>query len=360
MASLIDAESLRQARVLVVDDQPPNVLLLRKMLQAAGYANVEGTTDPTEVRDKHQAWPYDVILLDIRMPKLDGFGVMRQLQELQQDGDYVAILVLTAQTDEETRLRALEAGATDFVTKPFNRVEVLHRMRNMLEVRLMHTRTREQNEVLEAAVRERTLELNETRLEIIRRLGRAAEFRDNETGLHIIRMSSFSQCLAVRAGLGEKRAELILNASPMHDIGKLGIPDRILLKEGPLDAGEWEIMKTHAAMGADILSGHNSGLLQMAAQIALCHHEKWDGSGYPNGLSGEQIPVEARIVAVAVADVFDALTSDRPYKKAWSVEDALAELQRGAGSHFAPDLVEHFLQIVPEIRAIRVRYAEPA
>jgi cyclic di-GMP phosphodiesterase len=357
MPDLVDHAALLGARLLIVDDQPPNVLLLRKMLQGEGYTDVVGTTDPRQVLGLYLERPFDIILLDIRMPHLDGFGVMEQLRGVQAADDYVAILVLTAQSDDETRLRALAAGATDFVTKPFNRLEVLNRIRNILQVRMLHNRMRLENDILEQRVRERTAEINETRLEIIRRLGRAAEYRDNETGLHIIRMSTYSQMLALQAGLGEEHAELILNASPMHDIGKLGIPDRVLLKPGRLNDEEWGIMKTHAHIGAEILSGHHSELMQAASRIALCHHEKWDGSGYPQGLAGEDIPVEARIVAVA--DVFDALTSARPYKRAWSVEDALAELCRGAGSHFSPVLVEHFMTLVPQVRQVMERYAEP-
>lgn len=356
MAALVDRESLLQARILIVDDQPANVLLLQKILQVEGYRNLVGISDPTQVRDLHQAQPFDLILLDIRMPLLDGFGVMAQLRENAGD-DYVAILVLTAQTDEETRLRALKDGATDFVTKPFNRVEVINRIRNLLEVRLLHTQVRQQNQILEQRVRERTAELNETRLEIIRRLGLAAEYRDNETGLHIIRMSLYAHRLALQSGLDEAHAELILNASPMHDIGKLGIPDRILLKPGKLDAEEWRIMQGHAQIGADILEGHPSELLQMAARIALCHHEKWDGGGYPRQLKGEDIPVEARIAAVV--DVFDALTSVRPYKAAWPLEQALDEIRRLSGSHFEPRLVEHFLAMLPQVREIMTQYAEP-
>ncbi len=358
MSSLINQETLLDARVLIVDDQKPNVLLLSKMLQAEGYRNVVSTTDPLQVKGMHQEEPFDVILLDIRMPRLDGFGVMRQLQEIQGEDDYVAILVLTAQTDDETRMRALQGGATDFVTKPFNRLEVLNRIRNMLQVRLMHNRVRDQNEVLEQRVRERTEELADTRLEIVRRLGRAAEYRDNETGLHIIRMSTYCQMLALQLGMSEHEAEMILNASPMHDIGKLGIPDRVLLKPGRFDDEEWKIMKMHSIIGEEILSGHSSDLMTMAARIARSHHEKWDGSGYPDSLAGEAIPLAARIVALA--DVFDALTSNRPYKKAWSLEDAVAEIESSAGTHFDPDLVPRFLAILPQVKQVMQRYAEPA
>jgi len=344
------------ARVLVVDDQPPNTLLLRKLLEAEGYRQVVTINDPTEVLPLQRQSPFDVILLDIRMPKLDGFGVMRMLQD-DAGEDYVPIIVLTAQTDEDTRLRALAEGAKDFVTKPFNRVEVLNRIRNMLEVRLLHRRVREQNELLEQRVQERTLELQETRLEIVRRLGKAAEFRDNETGFHIIRMSKFSELIARAMGMNGAVAELILHASPMHDIGKLGIPDGILLKPGKLDPHEWEVMKTHTDMGGEILDGHHSRLLQMAARIARAHHERWDGTGYPRCLREKEIPLEARIVAVA--DVFDALTSRRPYKKPWTVEASIEEIRNLTGRHFDPAVVKAFLTALPRILDVKARYAEP-
>lgn len=343
------------ANILIVDDQKPNVRLLQKILNGAGYTNVIATTDPLEVEKLHREHNFDLVLLDIRMPKMDGFQVMEKLKEIEHD-NYVPVLVLTAQNDDTTKLRALKAGAKDFLVKPFDQSEVLLRISNMLEVRLLHKQARNQNKILDQRVNERTRELNDTRLEIIRRLGRAAEFRDNETGLHIIRMSKFSQLIALKAGMSEEQAELILNASPMHDIGKIGIPDGILLKPGKLDAKEWKIMQTHAAIGADILSGHDSELMAMAKEIAISHHEKWDGSGYPNGLAGKDIPLVGRIVAIS--DVFDALTSERPYKKAWPVEEAIEEIKRGAGKHFDPDLVKVFLQVLPDILDIRTRYAE--
>lgn len=345
-----------QARVLVVDDQPPNTLLLRKLLEAEGYRQVVTVNDPAEVLPLQRQDPFDVILLDIRMPKLDGFAVMRLLQD-DAGEDYVPIIVLTAQTDEDTRLRALAEGAKDFVTKPFNRVEVLNRIRNMLEVRLLHRRVRDQNQQLELRVKERTLELQETRLEIVRRLGKAAEFRDNETGFHIIRMSKFSELIARAMGMNDSVAELILHASPMHDIGKLGIPDGILLKPGALDPQEWEVMKTHTDIGGEILDGHQSKLLQMAARIARAHHERWDGTGYPRRLREKEIPLEARIVAVA--DVFDALTSRRPYKQAWTVEASIEEIRNLTTRHFDPAVVKAFFAVLPRILEVKARYAEP-
>jgi putative two-component system response regulator len=344
------------ARILVVDDQPANVTLLERVLAAEGYRNVEALTDPREVARAYSARRHDLILLDLNMPYLDGFQVMAQLKALEPDS-YVPILVLTAQADRQTRLKALEMGARDFLTKPFDRLEVVNRIRNMLEIRLMHNQIRDQNRILEERVRERTQELVDTRLEIIRRLGRAAEYRDNETGLHIIRMSKFSEILARAAGIGAGETEMLLNASPMHDIGKIGIPDRVLLKPGKFEPDEWEIMKTHTTIGAEMLAGNDSPLMQMASVIALTHHEKWDGSGYPRGLVGEEIPLVGRIVALS--DVFDALTSVRPYKRAWSIEEARVYMAENAGKHFDPNLVRLFDEVFPDILSIKEKYAEP-
>ena len=344
------------AKLLIVDDQAQNVMLLEKMLKVEGYLDVVSTTDPREVAGLYAQQHFDIVLLDINMPYLDGFQVMEQLQAVERDS-YLPVLVLTAQNDAATRLRALNSGAKDFITKPFDRLEVMTRIHNMLEVRLMHNQIRDQNKILEEKVRERTRELLDTRLEIIRRLGRAAEYRDNETGLHIIRMSQFSARLGRAAGMDEAQAEMLLNASPMHDIGKIGIPDRILLKPGKLDSEEWEIMKGHASIGAEILSGGQSELMEMARIIAVSHHEKWDGTGYPGALKGEEIPLVGRIVAVC--DVFDALTTVRPYKAAWTVEAALDYITENSGKHFDPALVLKFKEILPEILAIKERNEEP-
>lgn len=348
-------QKIFDARILIVDDNRANVALLEKLLRRGGYSRVDTLTDPREVRAAYEANRYDLILLDIRMPHLDGFQVMAQLRECK-GGDYLSILVLTAELTSETKLRSLQEGARDFLSKPFDSVEVLARVRNLLEVRMFHNWLKDENRLLEAQVQQRTQELERTRLEIIRRLGRAAEYRDNETGAHVIRMSKFCALLGAQAGMRPAECELLLNASPMHDIGKIGIPDRILLKPGKLDAEEWAIMQTHAAIGAEMLAGHDSALLQMAEVIALTHHEKWDGSGYPRGLKGEEIPLVGRITAVC--DVFDALTSVRPYKQAWSVKDALAELDRLKGSHFEAALVDRFRDILPEVLQIKEQFLD--
>ncbi|MFN3594308.1 MAG: HD domain-containing phosphohydrolase [Thiobacillaceae bacterium] len=347
-------EALQTAGILIVDDEPTNVRLLEQMLAVDGYQNVRGITDPRETLTSVVEQGTTLLLLDLNMPYLDGFQVLAQLRALALPP---AVLVLTAQSDSPVKLRALRSGARDFLTKPIDMAELLARVRNLIEVQRHQLYLRQQNAILEEMVRERTRELHDTRLEIIHRLGRAAEYRDNETGLHIIRMSRYSQLLGQLAGMDEAETELLLHASPMHDIGKIGIPDRILLKPGRLDAEEWAIMQTHARIGADLLDGHPAPLLQMARDIALTHHEKWDGSGYPDGRVGEAIPLVGRIVAVA--DVFDALTSARPYKPAWPLERALDYLSEQRGRHFDPRLVDLFLGNLDAFLAIRTRYAEP-
>ena len=347
--------SIYNAKLLIVDDEPVNVKLLERTLAKAGYGHIQSTMDPRLVCDLFELHHYDLILLDLNMPYMDGFAVMRALAE--RFGSQPQVLVLTAQSSQEFRTQALELGARDYVTKPFERNELLHRVSNLLESKLYREALERLNESLEQKVQERTAELNETRLQVVRRLGRAAEYRDNETGLHIVRMSKISRLLGQVMGMNEADCDLLLNASPMHDIGKIGIPDHILLKPGKFEPDEWEIMQSHSQIGADILEGAESELLKMARDIALTHHEKWDGSGYPNGLKGEEIPLVGRICAIA--DVFDALTSERPYKKAWPVEDALQLLQENKGKHFDPALVDAFMDNLAEILTIRDTHKEP-
>lgn len=351
---MIEEKKIKEAKILIVDDQPANVTLIEKMLDIDGYLNVISTTDPTQVESIYMEQNSDLVLLDLNMPVMDGYQVLSKIREV--DPDYPPIIVLTAQSDRESRIKALDLGARDFLAKPFDRVELMTRIRNMLEVRIMTKAIKDQNKILDGMVKERTQELSDTRLEVIRRLGRAAEYRDDMTGYHIIRMSKYSQVLALAAGMPEKEAEMLLNASPMHDIGKIGIPDNVLMKPGKLEPGEWTIMKTHVDIGVEILAGSNSSLMEMAAEVAQNHHEKWDGSGYPRGLTGEDIPLTGRIVAIA--DVFDALTTERPYKKAWPVEEAVEFLKGQSGKHFEPRLVEHFLEILPEVLKIRSQYEE--
>jgi putative two-component system response regulator len=356
------APTFADARILIVDDHQSNLDLLQAVLTAAGYTNLSTTSDARTVEAMHRSQRFDLILLDIRMPFLDGFQVMAHLAEVHRD-DYLPILVLTAQDDPTTRRRALEQGAKDFVTKPFEAADVLLRVRNMLEVRKLYNERQSQNEVLEARVQERTLALEErnrqlvqARIEVIRRLARVGEYRDNETGFHVLRMSRSCYRLALAAGIDTATAERILHASQMHDLGKIGIPDRILLKPGRLDADEMAIMRTHSTIGASVFDDTDDDLLLMARSIALTHHEKWDGSGYPNGLKGTGIPIEGRISAIC--DVFDALMSERPYKKGWPLDKAVAFMSENAGSHFDPELVARFQDILPEILAIQTEFRD--
>ena len=351
---MLEEKTIKEAKILIVDDQPANVTLIEKMLDIDGYINVISTTDPTQVESIYLEQNSDLVLLDLNMPVMDGYQVLAKIREV--DPDYPPIIVLTAQSDRESRIKALDLGARDFLAKPFDRVELMTRIHNMLEVRIMTKAMKNQNIKLDGMVKERTKELNDTRLEVIRRLGRAAEYRDDMTGFHIIRMSRYSQLLALAAGMSEIEAEMLLNASPMHDIGKIGIPDHVLLKPGKLDAEEWTIMKTHVDIGVEILSGSDSELMDMASEVAQNHHEKWDGSGYPQALAGENIPLTGRIVAVA--DVFDALTTERPYKEAWPIEKAIEFLKEQSGKHFDPKLVELFLDIMPAILNVRTEYSE--
>ena len=351
------SKPLLDSCIFLVDDEPVNLKLLSKLLGGQGYTHLVSISDSREVLGHYQQQHPDLILLDINMPHLDGFAVMEQLKTL---GDPLLppILILTAQQSQDYLLRALSLGARDLVTKPFDRTELLMRVRNLLEVHQAHKYVHDQKSLLENLVQERTRELNQTRKEVIRRLGKAAEFRDNETGYHIIRMSKYSELLARSLGWNEAECELMLNASPMHDVGKIGIPDDVLLKPGKLDSDEWQAMQRHPTIGAALLSGDPSPLFKMACEIAATHHEKWNGKGYPEGLVGEAIPMSGRIVAVA--DVFDALTSARPYKQAWSVEAATDLIREEAGLHFDPQVVEHFFKVLPAILKIKRQYQEDA
>jgi len=354
---------LKSATILVVDDELTNIVLIEAILNANGYENVISTQDPTQVLNLYYQHNIDLILLDINMPVMDGYDVLAQFKSLNVPY-FPPTLVLTAQLAQDFRQRAFDAGARDYVTKPFDMNELLSRVRNLLEAELAQKYMRSQNDILDHRVVERTLELqaakqqlHQSRLQVVRRLGRAAEFRDNETGMHIIRMSKTAALIGRAAGMSEEACDLLLNAAPMHDIGKIGIPDEILLKPGRFEPAEWRIMQTHVQIGVDILSGDDSSLLGMAREIVLSHHEKWDGSGYPHGLKGEQIPLVGRLCALA--DVFDALTSERPYKHAWLEQDAVAYVVNESGRHFDPELVEYFLALLPKIASIREQHSEP-
>jgi putative two-component system response regulator len=348
-------EELIASRILIVDDNEINVQLLEAVITGAGYTEVISITDSRRAEDLYRTYRPDLVLLDLNMPYCDGFQVLEQFHRIE-GSSYLPVLVLTAMQDNETKLKALGYGAQDFLTKPFNRLEILTRIKNILTVRLLHQQIQRQNLELEEKVRERTREIEETRMEIIRRLGRAAEYRDNETGLHIIRMSKVCARLGELAGLDREAVELLLATSPMHDIGKIAIPDAILLKPGPLTDAEWERMTHHPSIGCKLLDGHESVLMRSAREIALTHHEKWNGKGYPQGLKGEAIPLSGRLAGLA--DVFDALTSRRPYKEPFSVEKAMAIIGSEREKHFDPELTDLFLQNIDDFVAIKEDFPE--
>jgi putative two-component system response regulator len=281
------------------------------------------------------------------MPHLDGFEVMSLLRAQVQREEYLPILVLTTDVSAESRARALTIGAKDFVNKPFDRGEVELRIRNLLETRFVYRELRKNNENLEIMVGQRTADLEEARLEILERLAVAAEYRDDTTGQHTRRVGRVSALISRALGLSREEVELMERAAPLHDVGKIGVPDQILLKGGRLTPEEFSLMKTHTHIGAKILGGSSNKLLQFAEEIALYHHEHWDGSGYTPGLAGASIPLSARIVAIA--DVYDSLTHERPYKRAWSKEEAVTEIKAGTGSHFDPDVVGAFMEIVDQL-----------
>mgnify|MGYP002635296015 CR=1 FL=1 len=334
-------------RVLVVDDTPANLAVLKETLTPEGYKLAFANSGEKALEIAGQISP-DLILLDVMMPGIDGYETCKQLKQNVKTKD-IPIIFITAKKETEDIVQGFKAGGVDYVPKPFQQEEICSRVRTHLELR-------ELQKNLERKVMERTKQLNESRLEIVGRLGKAAEYKDNETGMHVVRMSRFSELLARELGMDDHYCEVLLNASPMHDIGKIGIPDRVLLKPGKLDHDEWEIMKSHTTMGAEILSGGESEVMQMSEVIALTHQEKWDGSGYPQGLKGEDIPLEARIVAIA--DVFDALTSVRPYKKAWTVEDASNLIEQESGKHFDPKLVPIFFKVLPEIIKVKDKFSD--
>jgi putative two-component system response regulator len=329
-------------RILVVDDEDANVDVLRRVLSRAGFMQVESTTDSRQAADLFLRHRPDLVLLDLHMPHLDGLQVMDRLNEIGE-ASYLPILILSADLTPEARQNALSRGAKDFVAKPFLPDELLLRIRTLLDTRFLYLQIQGQNQQLEATVRERTRELEEAQFEIIGRLAAAAEFRDDNTGHHTQRVGQMSALLARELGGTAEHIALIRRAAELHDVGKIGIPDTILLKIGRLTPEEFAVVKTHTTIGARILSGGKFPLLRLAEEIAFNHHERWDGSGYA-GLRGGDIPLAGQIVAVA--DVFDALTQERPYKPAWPVAEAIGEIDRQRGRQFAPDVVDAFLRII--------------
>ena len=337
----MSSHPFRTSRVLIVDDEPANVDILTRILGRSGFSHLESTTDSREVAAMYLRFRPDLILLDLHMPHLDGLAVMDQLNEIAE-ASYLPILILSGDLTPDARREALSRGAKDFVAKPFLPEELLLRIKTLLETRMLYLQIQSQNHLLEAKVRERTRALEEAQVEIVARLAAAAEFRDDNTGQHTQRVGQMSALIALRMGLPDSQVALIRRGAELHDVGKIGVPDAILLKNGKLTREEFEIVKTHTTIGARILSGGKFPLLRLSEDIALTHHERWDGDGYA-GLRGTDIALAGRIVTVA--DVFDALTQQRPYKPAWTVADAIGEIDRQRGRQFDPDVVDAFLRI---------------
>ncbi len=328
------SEILRARTLLLVDDEPNNLHVLKQILQDDSHL-LFARTGQLALQIAGRSLP-DLILLDVMLPDIDGYEVCMRLKQDPLTA-HIPVIFVSAKSETTDEAHGFEAGAVDYITKPVNPAIVRARIATHLS--LVHSKA-----------------LQKTHLQIIQTLGRAAEYRDNETGLHVIRISHYARLLALSAGLSEQAADELLHAAPMHDVGKIGIPDHILLKPGALDADEWVTMKKHPEFGAQIIGEHDSSLLKTASTIALSHHEKWDGSGYPGGLKGDAIPLAGRIVTIV--DVFDALTTARPYKQAWTVEDATDLIRRESGRHFDPELVELFMGILPQILEIKQRWAE--
>ena len=328
---------IQAANVIVLDDEGANVRLLTRTLERAGFSSVRSLTDPTRLHALIVESPPDLVITDWHMPQLDGFAVLDILAPLINQ-ERLPVLVVTADVSRESRQRALTLGAKDFVTKPFDSTEVLLRVRNLLESRMLFQDLRKQNRTLLESASGRTRELESTRIEMIERLALAAEYRDEDTSDHNLRVGLLSAKLAEAIGWTAEDAGLLRRAAALHDIGKIGIPDALLRKPGGLTEGEQRVMRTHTSIGARILGGSHVPLLQLAETVAMSHHEKWDGSGYPKGLKDHDIPVAGRIVAVA--DAFDAITNDRPYRPARPVSVAIQELRQYAGVHYEPRLVE--------------------
>jgi putative two-component system response regulator len=334
---------LGAARILIVDDEAPNVRLLDRLLTNAGCQQITAITDPRETIGMFALARPDLIILDLHMPHLDGFEVMQALRPLLSSERYLPVLIVTADDTPTVKQRALAMGARDFLAKPFDSVEALLRIRNLLVTRQLYAQLEEEQQELERAVFERTKALANTHLEIVERLARAAEYRDDNSGEHTRRVGRLAGLIARTLGLSAADAAMIERAAPLHDVGKVGVPDAILLKPGPLSPGEFDIIKTHAIMGAKILSGSRVPLLRMAEEIAWTHHERWDGKGYPNGRSGEGIPLTGRIVSLA--DAFDAMTHTRPYQTGIPQDAALDVVKDERGRHFEPKVVDAFLDV---------------
>jgi len=339
------------ATILIVDDQSISRMILEELMHSIGAdIQVESFGDPIKALEWAKLNPHDLVLTDYKMPNMDGIEFTQWLRQIPNCSD-IPVVIITCVEDKSVRYKALEVGATDFLTKPIDHHECRARCRNLLQLRQQQSIIKDRAQWLENEINEKTCELKLREQETILRLARAGEYRDEDTGKHVERMAQYSHIIAKELGLPENKCNIIQHAAPMHDIGKIGIPDHILLKQGKLSPSEWQAMKTHTQIGYDILRDSPSEYLQAGAIIALNHHERFDGKGYPRNLVGTDIPVEARLVAVS--DVFDALMSERPYKSAWTLDQSLDLLKQERGKHFDPDCIDAFFNQLPSIISIQ-------
>lgn len=347
----MDLTFLAHARILIVDDQASNLALLSRLLASRGYGRAVGTTDPRDALRRLSIELPDLLVLDLHMPGVDGFEVLAHVKALTPHGEFFPILVVTGDRDPAVREKALLLGARDFVAKPFNSIEILLRIHNLLETRYLQRQLATHNRELETLVRLRTQELEESRLEILERLALASEYRDDDTGEHTRRVGASAGRIAHALSLAPGQVELIERAAPLHDVGKIGLPDAVLLKPGPVTPDEFTIIQTHTTIGARILSGSQVRLLQLAEEIAQSHHERYDGDGYPSQLAGEAIPLSGRIVALA--DAFDAMTHSRPYRESLSTDEALGVIDQQRGRQFDPQIADAFIRLQERRRRVR-------
>ena len=355
-----------QARIFIIDDEPVNIKVVRKYLQIAGYQNFITSSDAPRAIELIRAEQPDLVLLDVMMPQVSGLQILEQLRS-DPAFRYLPVLILTASADATIKQTALGLGATDFLAKPVEAGDLVPRVRNALVVKAHHDNLAQYSHHLEHEVKLRTAEVEASRLQVVHCLARASEYRDDVTGRHVIRVGRYAGIIARELGFGEDRVAMLEMAAQLHDIGKIGIPDAILLKPGKLAPDEYKVMQQHCEYGrfiiqpdgpSQVTSGTSRSLLDLAADIAFTHHERWDGEGYPSKLQGEQIPLEGRITAVA--DVFDAISSKRPYKDAFSLEDCLSILRDGRGKQFDAKVVDAFLRRVGEITLVQQTLADAA
>jgi len=358
------------ARICIVDDEPVNIKVVGKYLQIAGYTNFVTTTDSPRAMEMIRAEKPDVILLDVMMPQVSGLQILREVRS-DPRLSHLPVLILTASTDNDTKKSALDLGATDFLAKPVDPADLVPRIRNSIVVKAHHDHLARYSEQLEHEVKLRTAELEQSRIHAVHCLARAAEYRDDDTGRHVVRVGRYASIIARELGYSEEQTSVLELAAQLHDVGKIGIRDSILLKPGKLDPDEFAEMKRHCEYGRTIIQPDapaslpkqrthfdRTTLLELAADIAFTHHERWDGNGYPSKIAAEQIPLEGRITAVA--DVFDALSSRRPYKQPFPLEKCLSILREGRGTQFDASVIDAFLARLGEITQVQQNLADAA